>query len=141
MLFVAHGFNVNFHLCTEDHHVMSSFGDASLLCEHCRGHHHHEHMTAEEFESHLEVLHFGAKCCCEDFESEIGFTEGYTFSTEKPTWVSLPCLVMKSMVHPILDESEKPSFLGCIHEKIPKPMTGRLRTIFFSSLRLDPDVC
>lgn len=138
VLFVAHGLNVNFHLCTEDHHVMSSFGDASELCVHCMGHHHHEHLDAQEFEEHLRVVHFGAKCCCEDFDSEIGFTDAFTFSTEKPQMVYLPFTALETLFHAVLDEKLVPFFQYHTQEKIPYLLTGRLKTIFFSSLKLNP---
>ena len=138
VLFVAHGFNVNFHFCTENHHVMSSFGDASALCEHCLGHHHHEHLNTQESDERLEERHFNAKCCCEDFDSEIGFTEGFTFSTEKLSLVSLPNLIMMTMLHPLVDEMVTLSSQNRIWEKTPHFMTGRLKTIFFSSLKLNP---
>lgn len=139
VLFMAHGFCVNFHFCSENHHVMSSFGDASLLCSHCLGHHHHhEHLEAEEAETHPELLHFEGKCCCEDFNSEIGHTDDYTFSTEKPLIV---CLLSTSLTHlcqivfhaPGIEESR-----GFTFEKTPYLLTGRLRTIFFSHLKLNP---
>lgn len=138
VLFVAHGMSVNFHLCTEDHHLMSSFGDASELCEHCIGHRHHEHMNAQEFEEHLRVVHFGAKCCCEDFDSEIGFTDAFTFSTEKPLMVYLPFTALETLFHAVLDEKLVPFFRYFTQEKIPYLLTGRLKTIFFSSLKLNP---
>ena len=141
VLFVAHGLNVNFHLCTEDHHVLSSFGDASALCEHCYGHHHHEQLNLQEYDEHLKVMHFGAKCCCEDFDSEIGFAESFTFSTEKPLMVFLPFTMLEATFHAVLDEDPVLFFRFFTLEKIPYLLTGRLKTIFFSSLRLDPDVC
>ena len=141
VLFVAHGLNVNFHLCMEDHHVLSSFGDASALCEHCHGHHHHDHLNPQEFEEHLKVMHFGAKCCCEDFDSEIGFTESFTFSMEKSLMVFLPFTVLESTFHAVMDEDPMPFPRFFTQERIPYLFTGRLKTIFFSSLRLDPNVC
>lgn len=141
VLFVAHGLNVNFHLCMEDHHVLSSFGDASALCEHCQGHHHYDHSNPQEFEEHLKVLHFGAKCCCEDFDSEIGFTESFTFSTEKPLMVFLPFTVLESTFHAVFDEDAMLFSRFFTLDRIPYLLSGRLKTIFFSSLRLDPNVC
>ena len=138
VLLVTHGLSVNFHLCTEDHHLMSSFGDASLLCEHCLGHHHHEHMDEQEFEAHLQVLHFGSKCCCEDYDSEIGFTEEYTFSSEKSLMISLASFPLTDWFQMKLDECPTPNIPCFIHEKIPYLLTGRLRTIFFSHLKLNP---
>lgn len=140
VLFVAHGLNVNFHWCTEDSHVMSSFGDASVLCEHCMGHHHHDHLNPQEFEEHLNVVHFDAKCCCEDFDSEIGFTDAFTFSTEKALMICLPVCYIGATATVVEDETV-PVVQSFSQEKIPYLLTGRLKTIFFSSLRLDPGVC
>lgn len=92
VLFVSIGWNVNFHYCTEDHHLLSSFGDASRLCEHCQNHP-HRHMNATQFEEHLNVVHFDEKCCCDDFDSKIQFTDNYTFSPENilPFSCNQPC--------------------------------------------------
>lgn len=138
VLFMAHGFCVNFHFCTEDHHVMSSFGDASLLCEHCMGHHHHDHINASTHEEDLKVVHFGAKCCCEDYESELGRTDDYTFSTEKPLIVILTSSPLTQVFHSVLDECPVLDYRDFVFEKIPYLLTGRLRTIFFSHLKLNP---
>ena len=137
MLFITHGLNVNFHLCTENHHLMSSFGDASMLCEHCLGHH-HEHMHIHEFEEHLLVRHFDAKCCCEDFEEEIGFTDQFTFSPEKALVVYLPSILLTDMIQIVLEEQLTPAFPLLTRWKIPYLHSGRLKTIFFSNLKLNP---
>ena len=139
VLFVALGLNVNFHLCTENHHLMTSFGDASMLCEHCLGHH-HEHMQVHEFEDHLQVRHFDAKCCCEDFEGEIGFTDPFTFSTEHTFMVFLPSLLFTSHDQVVLEENLASVFHFFTRFKIPYFLTGRLKTIFFSNLKLNPAV-
>lgn len=137
LFFVSLGVTVNFHYCLEDHHLTGSFGDASELCEHCLSHHHHHHMDADEFEAHLSVLHFGAKCCCEDFNSEI-VTDHFTFSTEKNLMVEPPFVQCVSMVQAVVNENDIPIFHDFNREKIPYLLTGRLKTIFFSSLKLNP---
>lgn len=134
VLFVAHGLNVNFHFCTENHHVMSSFGDASELCMHCFGHHHEHHAS----ESASDVVEFNAKCCCEDFESEVGFVEGFTFSTEKTLMVYLPFTHLESTLHAVAEMDVLPIYRLLKLERIPYLITGRLKTIFFSSLKLNP---
>ena len=139
VFFVALGLNINFHFCAENHHLMTSFGDASMLCEHCLGHH-HDHMQAREFEDHLQVRHFDAKCCCEDFEGEIGFTEPFTFSSDHAFMVFLPSLLLSNLYHVVLEEQVKPAFRLFTPWKIPYLLTGRLKTIFFSSLKLNPAV-
>lgn len=138
ILFVSLGISVNFHYCLEDHHLMSSFGEASELCEHCLHHHHHAHMEANEFEEHQAVVHFSAKCCCEDFESEIVLTDHYTFSPEKDLTVFLPFTLLSEAFHSVLNEELDSAFQFFTQEKIPYLLTGRLKTIFFSSLKLNP---
>lgn len=138
ILFVTLGISVSFHYCLEDHHMMSSFGEASKLCEHCLHHHHHAHLEASEFEEPQEVVHFGAKCCCEDFESEIVLMDHYTFSPEKSLTVFLPFTLLSEAFHSILDDELDSAFHFFTQEKIPYLLTGRLKTIFFSSLKLNP---
>ena len=139
MLFVVLGLNVNIHICRENHHLMTSFGDASMLCEHCLGHH-HDHMQVHEFEDHLSVRHFGAKCCCEDYESDIRITDYFTFSTEKDLIVFFPSVLFAESFHLVFDKPLAQVFHCLTHEKIPYLLTGRLKTIFFSNLKLDPTV-
>lgn len=138
VLFVSLGMSVNFHYCSENHRLTGSFGDASEHCEHCLHHHHHGHMDAKAFEEHLSVMHFGAKCCCEDFDSEIGFTDQYTFSTEKPLIVFLPFTMLDEAFDVVLENNLIPYFHYFTPKKIPYLLTGRLKTIFFSSLKLNP---
>lgn len=137
VLLVAHGLTVNFHFCTEDHHLMSSFGDASEQCVHCLGHHHHD-AHGEGGEALDEVLHFAVKCCCEDFDSEIAFSDSFTFSTEKSLMVFLPLTMLSAWYHLILEENDPPFFHGFVQEKTTYLLSGRLRTIFFSNLKLNP---
>ena len=138
ILFVSLGMNVNFHYCSEDHHLMSSFGDASELCEHCLGHHHHSHMDAQEFEEHLSVMHFGAECCCEDFESTVGFSEGFVFSTEKQVMMPVLGVLLPSLCDITIDQVVVNTFHVLSLWKIPNVISGRLRTIIFSNLKLNP---
>lgn len=138
VLLVAHGLSVNFHLCAEDHHVMSSFGDASELCGHCIGHHHHGHHDLHEVEALEAEAHLDARCCCEDFDSEVGFTDGFTFSPEKNLTVFLPFTILANLVNS--QEVENPcTFLRSFSQhKKAYLLTGRLKTIFFSNLKLNP---
>lgn len=136
ILFVSLGISVNFHYCLEDHHLMSSFGEASELCEHCL--HHHAHMEASEFEEHQKEVHFGAKCCCEDFESEIVLTDHYTFTPEKDLTVFLPFTLLSEAFHSVLNDVFDSAFHFFTQKKIPYLLTGRLKTIFFSNLKLNP---
>lgn len=138
ILFVSLGISVNFHYCLEDHHLMSSFGEASELCEHCFHHHHHVHREASEFEEHQKEVHFGAKCCCEDFESEIVLTDHYTFTPEKDLTVFLPFILLSEAFHSVLNDAFDSTFHFFTQKKIPYLLTGRLKTIFFSNLKLNP---
>jgi len=138
ILFVSLGMSVNFHYCSEDHHLMSSFGDASELCEHCFGHHHHHHMDADDYENHLTVTHFGAKCCCDDYESAVGFTEGFVFSTEKQVMMPVLGVLLPSLCDVKVDQVVINTFHVLSLWKIPNVISGRLRTIFFSNLKLNP---
>lgn len=138
MLLIAHGLSVNFHLCAEDHHMIGSFGDASELCVHCVGHHHHHHMDDNAYEEHLEITHFEPKCCCKNFDSEIGFTDNFTFSPEKSLDVFLPYTHLANRVYDLMDLNLVTVFRCFTQLKIPYLLTGRLATIFFSSLKLNP---
>ena len=110
MLVISMDISVNFHYCSEDHRITSSFGDASELCVHCMGHHHpHGNHLWEGHGNHPEdahgnplggfqeslegvddELHFSARCCCEDFEQEICLTEGDQVENGKLTvWIPL----------------------------------------------------
>ena len=135
VLFVTLDLNVHFHYCAEDHHFLSSFGDAAEHCDHCVGHCHHAlEMTASE----SELVHFDSKCCCEEFDSEIAFYDAFTFSTEKPLTAYLPVTMMTGVFPLVLDEVPSLSFHRYVKEKKPYLLTGRLKTIFFSHLKLNP---
>ena len=136
VLFVSVGWDVKFHYCTEDHHIMGSFGDASAECVHCYGHH-HEHHEMEAAELH-DVVQFNAKCCCEDFDSKIQFTDNFVFSPDKHLVVEL-----QSFVLPHLDLTEIYAQVSTVFNnhsprKTLKFLSGRERTVFFSSLKVNP---
>ena len=136
VLFVSVGWDVKFHYCTEDHHITGSFGDASAECEHCLGHH-HEHHEMEAAELH-DVVQFNAKCCCEDFDSKIQFTDNFVFSPDKNLVVEL-----QSFVLPHLDLTEICAQVSTVFNnhsprKTLKFLSGRERTVFFSSLKVNP---
>ncbi len=134
VLLVSIGWDVKFHYCTENHHLASSFVDATESCTHC---HDHEH----EHETHAVPQHgiqFNAKCCCEDFESKIRFTDNYVFSPDKHLIFSL-----QSFILPHLDLSEicaqvSTIFSNLSSRKTLKFLSGRDRIVFFSSLKLNP---
>ena len=136
VLLVSVGWDVKFHYCTEDHHITGSFGDASAACVHCLGHH-HEHHEMEAATLH-DVVQFNAKCCCEDFDSKIQFTDNYVFSPEKHLVVEL-----QSFVLPHLDLTEICAQVSTVFNnhsprKTLKFLSGRERSVFFSSLKVNP---
>ena len=135
VLFVSVGWDVKFHYCTEDHHIMGSFSDAAAECVHCIGHHHDHEMEAA---SPQDVVQFNAKCCCEDFDSKIQFTDNYVFSPDKHLIVNL-----QSFILPHLDLTEICAQVSTVfnnhsQRKTLKFLSGRERIVYFSSLRLNP---
>ena len=135
VLFVSVGWDVKFHYCTEDHHMTGSLGNASDDCVHCWGHHHeHEMETALPYD----VVQFNAKCCCEDFDNKVQFTDNFTFSPEKQLNISL-----QSFVLPHLDLNEalvqvRQIFDNHSPKKALKFLSGQERIVFFSSLKINP---
>ena len=137
VLLVSVGWDVKFHYCTEDHHITGSFGDAAAACVHCMGHHHEHEHEAEATLPH-DVVQFSAKCCCDDFDSKIQFTDNYVFSPDKHLVVSL-----QSFVLPHFDLTEACAQMSTVFRnhsprKTLKFLSGRERTVFFSSLKLNP---
>ena len=135
VLFVSVGWDVKFHYCTEEHHMTGSLGNASDDCMHCWGHHHEHEM---EVALPHDVMQFNAKCCCDDFDSKIQFTDNFVFSFEKHLIVSL-----QSFILPHLDLSEicaqvSNFFSNLSSRKTLKFLSGRERIVFFSSLKLNP---
>ena len=135
VLFVTLDLNVHFHYCSQDHHLTSSFGDASEHCVHCVGHHHHETEKGSEA---AQDLHFEARCCCEDFASEIAFSDAFVFSKEKPQVAFLPVIMMAETFRVMLDDDLSRVGYRFFREKTPYFLTGRLRMIFLSHLKLNP---
>ena len=135
VLFVSVGWDVKFHYCTEEHRMTGSLGNASDDCVHCWGHHHEHEMEAA---LPLDVVQFNAKCCCDDFDSKIQFTDNFVFSPDKHLIVSLQFFVL-----PHLDLSEicaqgSTIFSNLSSRKTLKFLSGRERIVFFSSLKLNP---
>ena len=134
VLFVSMGWDVKFHYCTEDHHLSGSFVDAAESCMHCMGHE-HEH---EAHFTHQDEVQFNAKCCCEDFDSVIQFTDNFVFSPEKHLEIQFQPFVF---VHHDLQEL-MPKAQQALHHftarKIPHFFSARELLVFFSALRLNP---
>lgn len=138
VLFVSVGWDVKFHYCTEDHHLTGSFVDAASECVHCLGHHHgHEHEHEEADLPH-DVVQFSAKCCCEDFDSKIQFTDNYFFSPDKHLIVSLQSFFLPHLDLKELCAQARMVFRHHFPRKTLKFHSGRERIVFFSSLKLNP---
>ena len=135
VLFVSMGWDVKFHYCTENHHMTGSFGDAAAECVHCLGHH-HEH-EAETTSLH-EVLHFDTKCCCNDFDSKIQFTDNYVFSPDKHNDIHFQPIVLAHLDLQELLPKVQQAFHHFTTRKIPHFFSARDRLVFFSALRLNP---
>ncbi len=135
VFFVSMGWDVKFHYCTEDHHMTGSFGDAAAECVHCLGHH-HEHET--ETVSLHEVLHFDAKCCCNDFDSKIQFTDNYVFSPDKHLEFHLQPFVFVHLDQQDLVLKSQQVWRQFTARKILHFLSARDRLVFFSALRLNP---
>ena len=128
MLFVSMGWDVKFHYCTEDHHLSGSFIDAAESC-------HHEH---EAHFMHQDVVQFNAKCCCEDFDSVIQFTDNFVFSPEKHLEIQIQPFVF--VHHDLLELLPKTQqvLYHFTARKIPHFFSARELLVFFSALRLNP---
>lgn len=134
VLFVSMGWNVKFHYCTEGHHLSGSFSDAAELCLHCLEHEHeHEPCFAQQHE-----IQFNAKCCCEDFESKIQFTENYVFSPEKHLDIHFQPFTFAHFGLQGLMLKAQLVFIHFTARKIPNFFSARDRLVFFSALRLNP---
>ena len=134
VLFVSMGWDVKFHYCTEDHHLTSSFVDAAESCKHCLA---HEHEHEAHFVQHHD-LQFNAKCCCEDFESLIQFTDNYVFSPEKHLIVNLQPFFLPHLDLTELNTQVSVTFNNHSPRKTLKFLSGRERVVCFSSLKLNP---
>ena len=134
VLFVSMGWDVKFHYCTEDHHLSGSFVDAAESCHHCIGHEHgHEaHFT------HQDVVQFNAKCCCEDFDSVIQFTDNFVFSPDKHLNIQLqPMVLAHHDIQELLPKTQQ-VLQQFTARKIPHFFSARELLVFFSALRLNP---
>ena len=135
VLFISAGWDVKFHYCTEDHHMMGSFGDAAADCVHCLGHDHEHEMEAS---LPLDVVHFNAKCCCDDFDSKVQFTDNFVFSPDKHLIVNLQSIVLPHLDLTDLCHQVQVVFNPLFQRKTLKFLSGRERIVFISSLKLNP---
>ena len=135
VLFVSVGWDVKFHYCTEDHHMTGCLGNASDDCVHCWDHHHeHEMETALPHD----VMQFNAKCCCDDFDSKVQFTDSFVFSPEKHLIVNLQSIVLPHLDLTDLCHQVQVVFNPLFQRKTLKFLSGRERIVFISSLKLNP---
>lgn len=134
VLFVTMGWTLKFHYCTEDHHMSSSFVNAAESCHHCHGHEHgHEAHSVLQHE-----LQFNAKCCCEDYESLIQFSDDYVFSPDKHLDIHFQPFVFTHLNLQELLPKTQQVFCYFTTRKIPLFTSARELLVFFSALRLNP---
>ena len=134
VLFVSMGWDVKFHYCNEDHHMTGSFVDAAESCSHCLDHEHdHEAHFMQQHE-----IQFAAKCCCEDFESKIQFTDNYVFSPDKYLDIHFQPIVFAHLDPQKLLPKVQQAFYHFTVRKIPHFFSAKDRLLFFSALRLNP---
>ncbi len=134
VLFVSMGWDVKFHYCTEDHHLSGSFVDAAESCFHCLEHE-HEH---EAHFMHHDVVQLNAKCCCEDFDSKIQFTDNFVFSPDKHIDIHFQPIVLTHLNLQEMLPKVQQAFHHFTTRKIPHFFSARDRLVFFSALRLNP---
>lgn len=134
VLFVSVGWDVKFHYCTAEHHLSGSFGEAAESCQHC---HDHEHEHEAHFAQQRETQ-FNAKCCCEDFERKIRFTDNYVFSPEKHVNIHFQPFVFVHLDLQNLMPKAKQVFQLFTARKIPPFLSARDRLVFFSALKINP---
>lgn len=137
VLFVTIGWDVKFHYCNIDHELTGSFGDAAASCEHCMGHH-HDHHESHHASSVSNIAQFNAKCCCEDFDQLIQFTDNFVFSSEKNIDFQLQPSGLILFDLQDLKPQLQQVFQHFTAKKIPCFSSCRKMLILFSSLRLNP---
>lgn len=137
VLFVSVGWDVKFHYCTEAQQLTSRLSTATELCWHCLDHE-DDHATAEIHLVQSSELQINAKCCCEDFDSKIQFTDNYVFSPEKHLDIHFQPVVFTHLNLQELLPKAQQAFHHFTPRKIPHFFTARDRLVFFSALRLNP---
>jgi hypothetical protein len=100
--------------------------------------HEHEHEEAEAHLWQLDGLQFNAKCCCDDFDSKIQFTDNFVFSTDKHLIVSLQSFVLPHLDLTKLYDEVSVIYNNHSQRKTLKFLSGQDRIVFFSSLKLNP---
>lgn len=137
VMFVSVGWDVKFHYCTEDHQLTGSFGPATDYCLHCLDHE-YEHEEVDAYLWQHNALQFNAKCCCEDFDSKIQFTDNYVFSPDKQLVIFLQSFVLPHLDLTDLYDHMNVVFNPFFQRKTLKFLSGQERIVLFSSLKLNP---
>ena len=137
VLFVSVGWDVKFHYCTEDHQLTGSFGAVVDHCLHCLDHE-YEHEENEAYLWQLDGLQFNAKCCCDDFDSKIQFTDNFVFSPDKHLIISIQSFILPFLDLTDLCNQVSGAFNKFSLKKTLKFLSGRERIVYFSSLKLNP---
>lgn len=135
VLFVSMGWDVKFHYCTEEHRMTGSFTEAAESCLHCCDHE-HEHEAFQAIQT--DVIHYESKCCCDDFDSRIQFTDNFVFSPEKHLDVHFQPIIIFHFAVLDLSPIVQQVFSRFSAQKIPNLHIGRIGLIFFSQLKLNP---
>ena len=135
VLFVSVGWDVKFHYCTEAHQMTGSFGEAAESCLHCCDHE-HEHVGFHATQTN--AIRYEPKCCCEDFDSKIQFTDNFVFSTEKHLDIHFQPINILHFAVLDLSPIVQQVFSRFSARKIPNLHIGRIGLIFFSQLKLNP---
>lgn len=139
VLFVSAGWDVKYHYCTVDHELSVSLGETAALCPHCVGHEHeHVYETATAPLNTDDVTHFHAKCCCDDFDGKIQFSDNFVFSSEKHFHTTLPLIAILNfdILNLFLDTQQASQDFTAW--KVPYFISGKKLLLLFSSLRLNP---
>lgn len=139
ILFVSQGWNISTHYCSVNHTVTHSFGDASENCQHCTCHHSH-HEDASDFARHLQQVHFGKRCCCDDIVKKLSLEEYYISPTLK-TWIPfLQGVVTQAYDSTMFEPKVFSGTLANVLLRVPWPRTGMQMLLMFSQLKLDPSL-
>lgn len=134
VLFVSMGWDVRFHYCNEEHHLSGGFGEVAESCQHCLNHE-HEHETHFAQQHGIQI---NAKCCCEDFDSIIQFSDSFVFSHEQHLNVHFqPFAFVHFDLQRLIPKAQR-AWHGFTARKLPCFFSARERLVFFSALRLNP---
>ena len=133
VLFVSIGWDVRFHYCRTSRQLTSRIALISSVQPHC-----FDQCDEQTHENHPVVAHFDSKCCCDDFNSKIQFTDNFTFSPEKHLMLHFQPFVFLHFDVLELSLKAKQVFGVFAMHKIPILPTGKLRLVFFSQLKLNP---